>query len=102
MSYQESKKTRISATEDNPLNVILAKNVVVATYNPDITGMEPPKAVHMYIHVEGIDEPIAIIFDHPRQLTTVLRELSSAGKAVWPTKKERQLNELFVSNHPVA
>lgn len=102
MSYQESNKTRISATEENPLDVILAKNVVVATFNPDITGQQPPKAVRMYVHVEGFDEPVVIMFDHPRQLTAVLRELSSAGKAVWPTKNERVRRELFVSNKPVA
>ena len=92
----------VRATEDNPLNVIMAKNVAVATFNPDITGQSSPVAVHMYVHVEGFEEPVAIMFNHPRQLTAVLRELSSAGKAVWPTKKERAKRELFISNKSVA
>jgi hypothetical protein len=83
MSKQQSKYRFIESTEEDPLMVIPAKSVIVATFNKDISGMARPEEVHMYLAVEGIADPVAVMLKSPRQLADLIRELVNAGRVVW-------------------
>ena len=91
MSNTQLKGPRqITATEENPLNVIKGDQVVVATYSPDHSGRSRPTEVHAYIHVQGLDDTVALIFKTPQQLARVITELSKAGQRTWDIRKKRR------------
>ena len=90
MSNTQLKGLRqITATEENPLNVIKGDQVVVATYSPDHSGRSRPTEVHVYIQVEGLEDPVALMFKSPQQLARVITEMPRAGQRVWDVRKKR-------------
>ena len=90
MSNTQSKLRNIPATEEKPLNVIKAEQVVVASYSEDPSGRSRPTEVRIYIQVEGFEDPVALMFKNPQQLAKVISEMSKAGLRVWDVRKKQR------------